>query len=91
MTAQPIHDYIDEASPAATAKVFMTDAAESTLFWANQDDLPEFANRVSTSGDTMTGDLQIDGSANGIILQSPDLTYWRITVDNSGVLSVDAV
>lgn len=33
------------------------------------------------------GDVLITGSANGLVLRSPDNTRWRLTVDNSGVLS----
>lgn len=41
---------------------------------------------------TTYGDVEVKGStSNGFILQSPDNTRWRITVNNSGVLVVTAV
>lgn len=32
-------------------------------------------------------DLETEGSGHGLILESPDGSRWRVTVDNSGVLS----
>jgi hypothetical protein len=40
---------------------------------------------------TVAGDAEVTGSANGMILQSPDDTRWRVTVDNNGTLSTTAV
>jgi hypothetical protein len=37
------------------------------------------------------GDLEVEGSANGLILESPDTTRWRITVDNAGVISAASI
>ena len=34
----------------------------------------------------VTGDLEIADSSDGIILESPDTTRWRVTVDNMGSL-----
>lgn len=36
-------------------------------------------------------DIEIQGSANGLILQSPNGTRYRITVDNAGALSTAVV
>lgn len=38
-----------------------------------------------------TTDIEVTGSANGLILESPDATRWRVTVDNSGNLSTASV
>jgi len=40
---------------------------------------------------TVAGDTEVTGSANGIILESPDATRYRVTVANGGTLSVAAV
>lgn len=40
---------------------------------------------------TSTGDLEVLGNANGLILKSPDDTRWRITVSDLGVISATAV
>lgn len=32
-------------------------------------------------------DMEITGSSNGLILESPDGTRWRITIDNAGALT----
>jgi hypothetical protein len=37
------------------------------------------------------GDVEVKGSTNGIILESPDGTRYRVTVANGGTLSVAAV
>ena len=37
------------------------------------------------------GDIEVDDSASGLILKSPDGTRYRITVANGGTLSVTAV
>ncbi len=37
------------------------------------------------------GDIEIDNSASGLILRSPDGTRYRVTVANGGTLSVSAV
>jgi hypothetical protein len=33
--------------------------------------------------------LRILGSARGLILQSPDNSFWKVTVDNTGALDVN--
>ncbi len=40
---------------------------------------------------TFEGDVEIANSSNGIILESPDGTRYRVTVANGGTLSVSAV
>jgi hypothetical protein len=47
---------------------------------------PPFNSKLNVEGDT-----EIIGSANGVILESPDGTRYRITVQNGGTLSVSAV
>ena len=37
------------------------------------------------------GDIEVDDSASGLILKSPDGTRYRVTVANGGTLSVSAV
>ena len=37
------------------------------------------------------GDIEVKGSANGVILESPDATRYRIQVENGGTLSVTAI
>ena len=37
------------------------------------------------------GDIEVDDSASGLILRSPDGTRYRVTVANGGTLSVSAV
>lgn len=34
------------------------------------------------------GDLEFQDAQHGIILQSPDGTRWRVTVDDTGTLDV---
>lgn len=46
---------------------------------------------VLTEGNTAANDLELTGSANGIILESPDGTRWRIQVDNSGNLTTTSL
>jgi hypothetical protein len=38
-----------------------------------------------------TNDVVVDSSTNGFVLQSPDGTYWRITVDNSGNITANDI
>jgi hypothetical protein len=38
-----------------------------------------------------TGDIEIVGNANGLILESPDATRYRVTVANGGTLTVTAI
>ncbi len=37
------------------------------------------------------GDVYVNGSANGVILRSPDNSCWRIQVDNTGAVTTTAV
>ena len=37
------------------------------------------------------GDIEIDDSASGLILRSPNATRYRVQVDNSGNLTTTAV
>ena len=46
---------------------------------------------TTSTGVTITGDLEIENSSDGIILESPDGTRYRVTVANGGTLSVSAV
>ena len=47
---------------------------------------------ISSTGDaTFGGDVEIANSSDGIILESPDGTRYRVTVANGGTLSVSAV
>jgi len=46
---------------------------------------------VFTEGNTAADDLELTGSANGVILESPDSTRWRIQVDNSGNLTTTSL
>jgi len=42
---------------------------------------------VAPSQVSVEGDVEVMSSGNGYILKSPDLTRWRIEVDNAGVVS----
>ena len=46
---------------------------------------------IATGLSTFAGDVEIANSSNGIILESPDGTRYRVTVANGGALSVSAV
>jgi len=46
---------------------------------------------TESSGVLVTGDLEIANSSDGIILESPNGTRYRVTVDNSGNLSTAAL
>lgn len=46
---------------------------------------------VTNSGNTTTNDIIITDPTKGIILTSPDLTQWRITVDNTGTLTTTSI
>ena len=45
----------------------------------------------SAGAATFAGDIEVENSANGLILESPDGTRYRVTVANGGTLSVAAV
>jgi len=45
------------------------------------------ADSRTTKGVITTDDLIVDDSGKGLVLKSPDGHYWRVTVDNAGVLS----
>ena len=45
------------------------------------------ASKLQVNG----GDIEVDDSASGLILKSPDGTRYRVTVDNVGALSASAV
>lgn len=45
-----------------------------------------------SSGNTLfDGDIEIASSSNGLILESPDTTRWRVTVDNEGSLTTTEI
>ena len=46
---------------------------------------------TTSTGALVTGDLEIANSSDGIILESPNGTRYRVTVDNSGNLSTAAL
>jgi hypothetical protein len=44
------------------------------------------------TGDVLFGgDIEVANSSDGLILESPDTTRWRITVDNSGSLVTTSI
>jgi hypothetical protein len=45
------------------------------------------ASRLTVTG----GDAEVTGSTNGLILESPDGTRYRVKVDNSGNLTTATV
>ena len=46
---------------------------------------------TTSTGTLVTGDLEIANSSDGIILESPNGTRFRVTVDNSGNLSTTSL
>lgn len=46
---------------------------------------------IRTKGMVSEGDIEVLGSSNGLILESPDNTRWRVTIDNSGNLQTATV
>jgi hypothetical protein len=49
-------------------------------------------NYVDTSTDLVFGgDIEVDDSDDGLILESPDGTRWRVQVDNSGNLTTTSL
>tara|TARA_R110000803_G_scaffold74624_4_gene138715 strand:+ start:1034 stop:2140 length:1107 start_codon:yes stop_codon:yes gene_type:complete len=48
-------------------------------------------NLLESSALTVPGDLESTGSANGLILESPNGTRHRVTVSNAGALSIASI
>ena len=44
-----------------------------------------------TGAITTADDVEVEGSANGLILESPDTSRWRVTVNDSGTLVVTEI
>lgn len=71
--------------------VTYNDAANSVSFVVNGN-LSNYDNSASQFiRNVISDDFEITDAAKGVILTSPDSTRWRVTVDNAGALSVDAV
>lgn len=49
------------------------------------------ANLLESSALTVPGDLETTGSSNGLILESPDGSRFRVTVNNAGALSTASI
>lgn len=58
---------------------------------AINDVLVNLGLRSSGGNANFSTDVEIDSSSNGVILESPDTTRWRITVDNVGALTTTAI
>lgn len=43
---------------------------------------------VTDQGNTTSDDIEITDDTKGLILTSPDLTRWRITVEDAGTLTI---
>ena len=43
-------------------------------------------DKVSKTGDTMTGNLVFASAANGVVRKSPDGANWQDSVNNSGAI-----
>jgi hypothetical protein len=62
----------------------ITTGTTRTITMADKDiDLGDMA---SLTGSVYTGDVEISDTLKGVILTSPDLARWRITIDNAGAL-----
>ena len=44
-----------------------------------------------TGTGTHSSDVEITDTTKGVILKSPDGTRWRITIDNTGVLTTTSL
>ena len=62
------------------------DGAQVKLFYNGVEKI-----ETTITGALVTGDLEIANSSDGIILESPNGTRYRVTVDNSGNLSTAAL
>ena len=49
------------------------------------------SNLLESSALTVPGDLETTGSSNGLILESPDGSRFRVTVNNAGALSTASI
>lgn len=65
---------------------------DQNLFFADyDDDKIGIGTNTPASKLTVNGDIEALGDTNGLILESPDASRWRITVSDLGVLSVTSV
>jgi hypothetical protein len=67
-------------TPRIIADVSVHEVLRKTAIVVN--DLSDKAENVD-----VVNDIIIDSSSVGLVLKSPDAHYWRITIDNAGVLN----
>ncbi len=65
--------------------------AELQFFTNNAGTLTKALTLDTGQNATFAGDIEVENSADGLILESPDGTRYRVTVANGGTLSVAAV
>lgn len=98
---------VDAGSPyfglynSGTEKAYLQWSQANSLLTLQSDgdiEIKPGANNVGIGTDSPAsklevdgGDIEVDDSASGLILRSPDGTRYRVTVANGGTLSVSAV
>lgn len=55
-------------------------------YWNNA-----FAGNRMVKGVDTTDDVIVDDNSKGLVLRSPDGSYWRVTVSNLGALSATSL
>lgn len=59
-----------------------------TLLEVLQTEVDEISLQTTTeAGNTTDQDIEITDAAKGFIMTAPDLTRWRVTIENDGTLT----
>jgi hypothetical protein len=77
--------YLEASAPATNNfGIYQAGASQTNIFNGN---MAIGATSVVNSQLEVTGDVEVIGATNGLILESPDNTRWQVKIDNAGSLT----
>jgi hypothetical protein len=76
---------------SGAAKPLISALGNAFIFYNGGGSHTEALRIDSSQNATFAGDIEVENSTDGLILESPDGTRYRVTVANGGTLSVSAV
>jgi len=83
--------YSDQASRLLRVRDFENGLEFAKVEVTGFGDVTSSGSITAMSGFISFADVEVVGSVNGLILESPDGTRWHVTVDNFGVLNTSAI
>jgi len=91
LSAKPYQIVIDYTTNYDLPEMSPTDTNLSYIYTKAMRDIDSNFYNASVNTVVSASDIEVSATQRGVILHSPDNTSWRITVDNSGVITATSL